>query len=549
MNSIEHKDEKFTKAEKLIGKQLLRFKIPAENEEPVLTIVGEPWLNIFGIIMSMSNEGDLFNSSFFKGYRCSVTYGEENKYYFIAEDKRIETNAETLAEMLSAFGDNSSDMVHFEMELPLPMLKGLTIRLIASGNDFEEVSYDDVVLNSDYCFMTLSATALLSMSQRRILRKVLLPGMGEELSILVLNSNLIPEDGMEDVNHSLEVFFKGSNQIYYPTEYRNDLIDAVSKIKEESATLRDMRNKRIENYEINYAKNEIKKAIEEFAAEDEKLEDALELIRERAKALPSRQDSASRRCRMKYLSPAQVEYSVELSDFYKMISEKLHEEIEKGDDIQKMQNIIPGYLKNEWARKTSQIIDSIKSSTQIMESYLVDYIEKDIIEYLGNGDNADIASYIIRLSNINPDAYLKKESNQITIKKAKDYTMLKKGSSIAAGVAGLVFGYPLIGAGVVVYGLIKGGSGETLKALEKDRQSLIDAADKLCAEYYESAVEWLDSIFCSLNENMNTAIQESYSKMIDVIFSVIQARQANAEVREKNMEALKQLESDFSEGM
>lgn len=174
MNSIEHKDEKFTKAEKLIGKQLLRFKIPAENEEPVLTIVGEPWLNIFGIIMSMSNEGDLFNSSFFKGYRCSVTYGEENKYYFIAEDKRIETNAETLAEMLSAFGDNSSDMVHFEMELPLPMLKGLTIRLIASGNDFEEVSYDDVVLNSDYCFMTLSATALLSMSQRRILRKVLL---------------------------------------------------------------------------------------------------------------------------------------------------------------------------------------------------------------------------------------------------------------------------------------------------------------------------------------------------------------------------------------
>ena len=210
-----------------------------------------------------------------------------------------------------------------------------------------------------------------------------------------------------------------------------------------------------------------------------------------------------------------------------------------------MQSIIPGYLSNEWNRETDRILNAIKVSSDDMERYLVSYIENDIRDFLQGGNNEDTASYMIRLTNLYPDACFKKESGQISVEKAKDRTMLKKGGTIAMGVGALLLGHPLIGAGVAIYGLVKGGSGEALKAKEQDRRSLTAAADKLCTEYYESAVEWLESVFREMNDNMNNAIQEIYTKMMDGMLSVIRTRQDDIETRNKSLDELKQLEQCF----
>ena len=544
MNLTENREELFAKIEDMIGEPLPALDFPKDDEKTVISIFGEPQQNLIGLLLKQAGISNALDGSFMHGYRGTITYGEEEKIVYIDGDKRVETSADSLAEMLSAFGETGIPVI-FEMTLPCEVFKGITIRVVASDNEFDDITYDDAVLNSDYCFMTLRAMALLAMSERRFLRKVLLPGMEKKFGVLVLDAEMIPENGRQDIVASLDSFFKGEVPICYATEKPESFAGAIEEVKADADALREARKERIRDREVYYAKAGIKKAIEEFTEEDEKLEDAIELLREKAKALPSRQETASRRCRMKYLSPLQVEYSGTLSDFYKVITDKLHEEIEKGTDIEKMQSIIPGYLSNEWNRETDRILKAIKVSLDDMERYLVSYIENDIRDFLQDGNNVDTASYMIRLTNLYPEACFKKESGQISVEKAKDRTMLKKGGTIAMGVGALLLGHPLIGAGVAIYGLVKGGSGEALKAKEQDRQSLTAAADKLCTEYYESAVEWLESIFREMNDNMNNAIQEIYTKMMEGMLSVIRTRQDDIEARSKNLEELKQLEQCF----
>lgn len=547
MNVIENREELFAKIEEMIGEPLPVLVFPEDGEEAVVTIFGEPQQNLIGLLLKQADISNALDGSFMHGYRSTITYGEQEKIVFIDGDKKIETAAGSLAEILSAFGE-SGVPVNFEMTLPCDALKGITIRVIASDNEFDDITYDDAVLSSDYCLMSLRAMALLSMSERRFLRKVLIPGAVKRLGVLVLDAEMIPENGRQEIVASLDSFFKGEVPICYPTENPESFKDIIDDIKAGASALRDARKECIRDREVYYAKVGISNAIEEFTEEDEKLEDAIELLSEKAKALPSRQDTASRRCRMKYLSPLQVEYSGALSDFYKVITDKLHEEIEKGADIEKMQRIIPGYLNNEWSRETDRIMNAVRVSSDDMERYLVSYIENDIRDFLQDGNNVDTASYMIRLTNLYPEACFKKEGGKISVDKAKDRTMLKKGGTIAMGVGALLLGHPLIGAGVAIYGLVKGGSGEALKAKEQDLRSLTAASDKLCTDYYESAVEWLERVFREMNENMNNAIREIYTTIMDGMLSVIRTRQDDIEARGKSLEELKQLEKCLDQG-
>lgn len=545
MNNNEQALAVFDKIETVTGTPFEAMGLPEEDEKLQVSIIGEPQENLLGVMLKALSCEDLLNTSFLRGYRCTLTFGDALKLYLIEEGKRIETNAQTIEQLLLTFGEVGNPLA-MEIVLPAPLLEKTDIRLLASDNDFADITEEDIC-QSDYCFMALRATAVLSMSDRKILRKLLIPEAGESLGVLVLLSELVPDQDKEDVYRALEVFFKGNQPIYYPSEKAEEFLQALSSLTEQTAALREKRVQRIDNKNINAAKQLIAKAIADFTAEEEKLEDALELLQEKAKALPDRQAAASRRSRMKYISPAQVEYADAFSKFKQLVSDTVKAEIDKGSDIQKMQNMIPGYLQNEWKRETERVRTLIQSGTEVIQKYLVAFIEEDIRAFLEEGDNADLASYLLQLTALYPDVCFKGNGPQsLQIEQAKDYSVLKKTGAIAAGLTILVAGHPLIGAGLAAYGFLKAGSGDSLKVLEQNRASLKEAADNLNTSYYDAATEWLDKTIRELNENVNKAVEGCYSDLMDGLFKVIQARKADSQAREKTLEELKQLEADIA---
>lgn len=113
----------------------------------------------------------------------------------------------------------------------------------------------------------------------------------------------------------------------------------------------------------------------------------------------------------------------------------------------------------------------------------------------------------------------------------------------------MLIGHPLIGAGVAVYSLAKVGETESLKALNKDRNTLIAEADKICTAGYESASEWLEQLFIQINENINTCVDESYDKLMDGMLAAIRARREDAENKSQVLNKLKQLETEIKEAV
>lgn len=533
------------KTEHLIGKKLSELHLPDQNIPMTVTIVGQPQENLLGIVLKMTDSDDILDHSFTRGYNCRVVYGESQKYYITNENStRIETNEETLSEMLCDISV-SGEPVIFELEMPDELFKEISLNIVASDNDFEDEYSKNITDNSDYCFMTLNAIAVLSMSERKFLRKNLIPDMKEELGILLVRFELIPDEQKTEILNSLDNFFKKANKIYYPTESTTELYSDISALKDQKKELRSIRCKRISKKYIEYVMTEIQQAMESFRNDGDYLEDALELIREKTRKLPLRQESAARNCRMKYLSALKVEYALELSNYLQILKDKLHDEINKNEDTDKMQTIIPGYIQDSWERKINDMMESLKLSTVQVEKNLTEYIESDVYSFLGDDGNGDIAAYLLRLINLYPDVCFKGEKGTISIDKAKDFTALKKGGTIAAGVGLVMIGHPIIGISLAVYGFSKAGKGEKLKALDKDRSSIMEAADELCMKYYEQADEWLENMFRQMNENISICVSESYSRIMDSMVEVIKARKKDIEEKEITLSALQDIKTEF----
>ena len=540
MCKIENLTKLLDEVQALTGTEIKRSKMEQTSENEIITLIGQPQNGMLDLVFGMMGETNPLGASFIHGYCCSINYGDEKKYFLINGEQREETSAEKLTELLSAFGEIGKPVI-FELQLTLPILKGICLRVIASDAEFDDVDAEETVVNSDYCFMTLTATALLAMSERRFLRKVLIPEMGEYLGVLVLRSEMIHETEKQNIANSLESFFKGETPIYYPTERPDELSGAFAELKEKAEELRAACNERLYRIGISKARKEIEDAMEAFGVDEDNLSDAIELIKEKGKSIASRREAASRQCRMKYTSVMKVEYSGELSDFYQKISERIKEEIESSDDIHRTQEIVPGYIRSEWERATTQLMESICSQTEVMERDLAEYIEKDIYSFLADGDNGDTASYIVRLSRLYPDVCFKNKGEEIMIEEAKDNTGLKKGGVIAAGIGLAIIGHPILGAGVAIYGIKKGGQDESLKVLEENKSSLAAAAEKLCTEYYEEAVEWLDNLFNSMNESISACVNESYSNIMDGLLAI------NADAVKQTLESLERLNAQLSE--
>src|SRR5699024_3666028 len=105
--------------------------------------------------------------------------------------------------------------------------------------DYADVDWNFINKNADYVLFSLSATALLSMCERKILRTILLPNMGNELGILLTNDNMILSDDRGFIETSLtKVFGDYSSPIFrFPDVDEERLAYFLKELPQKSAKL------------------------------------------------------------------------------------------------------------------------------------------------------------------------------------------------------------------------------------------------------------------------------------------------------------------------
>ncbi len=519
--------ELMERARKLTGRN---FKVPEEcgaGLPVMITLIGQPQQNLFGILKSIFGGFEHLDRALMRGYRCRISFGESEKVVSVHGDEQAETTYESLVDLLCRL-DKTGIPAVCEITRNLDALRNFRIQVIASDIDFEEIDWESLLMGSDYCLFTLSATALLSMSERKALRSYLLPNLKDALGIVLMNDNLILEDDRADIDASLEKFFGGGIPCFRVTE-ENDcgIFRKLEELAGDVENLRVLRRKRAERILLFKTMQEVELQTEVLSSDSERLDEAIELLKEKAKALPARKESACRRARMQYTSKMKVDVTERLSKFQQSLMEKIREEVAKGGDVEEMQDILPSYIGDQWNAEAERVLNGIRISAEEMQRDLNNYVEKDIRSYIESGADAKTADYVFRLTDLYSGTGFCADENTFKYEEKRDNTKLKQYGVIASGIALVLMSHPIIGAAVAVYGSHRVKQTGEKAFLESSRQSLIMASEEMCREIYDDMIVWADDVIVSIEKNLTFCIEECYQKMMDTMIQALNNRKAD----------------------
>lgn len=506
------------------------FTMPMESGDglPVhITLIGQPQQNLFGVLNSIFGGFEHLNRALMRGYRCKVLFGESEKATIVHGDEYDETTYESLADSLCRL-DRTGIPAICELTVPLETLKSFQIQMIASDNDFEEVDWEKMLMDSDYCLFTLSSTALLAMSERKALRNCLLPNIKDALGIILTNDHLILDDDRADIDASLENFF-GDNIPYFriPEGKEGVILRKMEELADKVENLRELRKKRIDKLLLSKAMHEVELQMEVLSSNSERMNEAIELLKEKAKLLPTRKESACRRARMQYTSKMKVDATERLSRFQRILMEKIRDEVSKGEDVVEMQGILPPYIGDQWNKESEKVLKDIRISAEEMQRDLNNYVEKDIRSYIESGADAQIADYVFRLTDLYSKSEFRADENTFKFEEKKDDTKLKQYGVIASGIALVLMSHPIIGTAVAVYGSHKVKQTGRKAFIETNRQSLIMASEDMCGEIYDDMIVWIDGVIASIEKNLMLCIEECYQKIMDTMVQALNNRKAD----------------------
>jgi hypothetical protein len=231
---------------------------------------------------------------------------------------------------------------------------------------------------------------------------------------------------------------------------------------------------------------------------------------------------------MQYTIPSKLEVSEMISNFDHELEKRLEKEIENGSDVDKLRDILPSYIGDAWKRESDVVLEITQAKMFSMQRELQLYIEKDIRNYIEVFVGANKADYIYALTDkyINLKDSFKFNTTDSTIcsENQTDYSKMKYYGVIATGIALVVFSHPIVGLTVATLGSRKVKQENDKLAQAENKKALIEASNKINGAYYDDMTLWLDSLFATVEENIDSCIEECYQKMIDAIIKALNAK-------------------------
>ena len=524
------------------------------NQDKInLFILGQPHHNLFKLIFESCSftPKNTLEGYFVKAYKCDIYYGDSERLYHLDSSEKKEVDYSYVTNVLSTF-DNVINNLRFEYTTNQVWAKDINIHLIVSDNDYADVDWNFINKNADYVLFSLSATALLSMCERKILRTILLPNMGNELGILLTNDNMILSDDRGFIETSLtKVFGDYSSPIFrFPDVDEERLAYFLKELPQKSAKLIEKRQKRARKIELNELLTELKLQIEVLSSDNEKLDDAIELLSEKLQKLPDRKESAFRRARMKYTSKLRIELSEAVSVFHQEFNEALEKEIASNNDVQELEAIIPNYIKKQWESEANVLFDRVQSYSESIGIELKDYINDDIISYIADGISEDFANYVFGLTKM----YMKKQPKSngpvIQVKSfdfelPKDNSKLKKYGVVASGVALVMLSHTIVGIAVAVLGSKKVEKESEKKFVSTNKQALLDASYRMCSDYHSEMDLWIDQMIEFIESHFEQCIAECYHQVIDMMIEAVKNKQQDFSSHDEELGELNRLKNQI----
>lgn len=527
------------KASELVG---ISLPLPIDlSEEPPVSVyvIGQPQLNIFGVIDAvLGGLGDL-NRSLLCGYECVIRYGER-------EEVLLGNTEASLAEVVKSLSGFDAVRRTIDICLPDERLKTLTFHLLASDSDFDEVDWMRVKTDADYCMFVLSATALLSMSERKALRRELLPHMGNYLGIILTNDDMILSKDRPDIDSALERFFEGKTTIYrLPDSDEEKLTADLGDLTGRVSELRHARAARAEKLMLENAGRNVDLQIQILSDDSGKLDEAIQLMSDKARALSGRAESACRKMRMQYTSPLRVNAAEDMAKFYQQLRDKIHSEIAATNDASAVQQILPDYIKDQWDREAKKVSEIIAASDNQIQSGLRAFIESDIREFISEGAETGMADYVLRLTDMYVDKEFVVDGNSFRYEEAEDQSKFKRYGVIASGVGLALLSHPIIGTAVAVFGSKKIKKLEQERVLAENKQGLTNAADEMCREVYDDMGVWLENAVNTIEKNMYACIEECYQKLIAAMVQALENKKNDLTTHTSALAELNSVKSDI----
>ena len=532
-------------AQKLADELQLTISLPTASEanHPVrVAILGQPTQNLFGVLGEFIDGLEPLNTMILRSYHCTICYGDALEYAICKDGDRFPVTPETLAAKLGEY-TAISEMVECEITLESPLLKNLTLELFASSEEFEDIDWFEILSNSHYFLFTLSSTALLAMSERKTLRKNLLPYIGECLGILLTQDHLVPDDAREEIDASLNSFLKGAAKVFRLPETDADAVrDLLDNISGQAAAMEEKRLHRANLLLLRELLKAAEMRVNILSSDTEEQDEAIYALSAKAKLLPSRQESVCRRARMQYIAKLKLEMNEMVSQFHQELMEKLRGEIEASETVDDLPEILPRYVADQWQLMMENIKNRIEEKLVEMNEGLSSYMESDFRDFIQDGMDTKLSEYLFSVV----EMYSPKvtDESMFHYQQTRDRTKFKSYGAIASGVALVLMAHPIIGAAVAVFGSKYIRKTGEKQALESNKQALVTAAETMSREAADEAEVMLTQTFASVEAKLAESVEEAYQKMMDMMVQALNRKKQDRANYGEQLEALNTLKQE-----
>lgn len=532
------------KNKSLPGGDKINIYIFGQRDQNLLKLL----LEIFSAALKNGVDG-----FFVRGCECTLSYGAEEKLYIEEASGKRETDFSEMTSLLSQL-DDAGRLLKFEAVVNNRLLEEADVHIVISDDEYAGIEWSEVLKEADYIFFSLSATALLSMNERKILRTHLLANMENGLGILLTNNNMILTEDRELIDASVAKVL-GAYEVpvfKFPDEDEEKFAQYVKLLSERRGTLREMNFNRNKKITLGELLHDVDVQLDVLSADNARADDVIELLNEKLQKLPERKETAFRRARMKYTSKLKIELSEEASLFHRQFDETLEKEIEANDDVEELQRILPDYISAQWENEVADMDARVKEFTENVTASLKEYINDDITSYIKEDISEDFAEYVFGLTKM----YLREKpigadtamhTKGFDFEAKKDNTKLKKYGAVASGVALVLMSHPFVGIAVAVFGSKKIAEESEKRFVTTSKQALVGASKKLCIDFHTEADLWIDRITENLEAYLEECIGECYQSVIDFMIDAVKEKQRDFKDYDDEIERLKKFKSSIEE--
>lgn len=484
----------------------------------------------------------------------TINYGNTLSIELAAKNGlKRSVSTEQLRTILTSFNTDATEYENIEIQTDSDLLKTCSFRIETITSKRKDIEWKEILATTDYIILVLKAVAILSESEKKFIRDVIVPHFGLERLVILMNKiDLVPNDEKSSVSELVNRFLGSfesqpilinfsaaideSSEKILNSGYesimnllKSDLLQNSDRVK--LATIRQA-------VEICIAEVE-QRAIRQstlFSTDETELKQLLNKINFQKQSLQERIHKVHNKVEVFINSLIKEKLFREIENFRFSLQEQLSDEVMAIKDIKVIKKHLPGYLEALWleffniqkAKMTSQITEETKRINKI--------IKEDLIELTDDTNNSfqkSLNSFEAASVNMN------------------NFLMPKRGTS---GIGMFSTGLELAGlfmfAASPPVGLAYIGAGAITRIISKksintsEKQAIVESAMNTIKELEAQIKKQIDQNFSELTDKFKSAITDLYSQEIVQIRNELEQHLKEKQTLSSKKEDLNRLTSD-----